>query len=222
MNKRGNSSPSNPSPNSFMRQSERKPSRTRSPRGTVLDHFTGIRLEAFEMCCDWWRTNRTNLLKRDSVVVDFSFTCAFTFKRIHRLTSILLFLLFVFEFPVSGCEAMIPPTNKDLQIFLRLCRGSGNKGYISKTKLRDDAPSALRQRRSLMFYFGNLLVVRVLHTLGKEVRHHCFHYGPDAISSTQGRSNLFLERLKLPFPIQEILSGFEESSLRAQTKSLLG
>ena len=33
VNKRGTSSPSNPSPNSFMRQSERKPSRTRSPRG---------------------------------------------------------------------------------------------------------------------------------------------------------------------------------------------
>ena len=33
MNKRGKSSPSNPSPNSFMRQNERKPSRTRSPSG---------------------------------------------------------------------------------------------------------------------------------------------------------------------------------------------
>ena len=33
INKRGKSSPSNPSPNSFMQQSERKPSRTRSPRG---------------------------------------------------------------------------------------------------------------------------------------------------------------------------------------------
>ena len=33
MNKRGKSSPSNPSQNSFMRQSERKPSRTQSPRG---------------------------------------------------------------------------------------------------------------------------------------------------------------------------------------------
>ena len=33
MNKRGKNSPSNPSPNSFMRQNERKPSRTRSPRG---------------------------------------------------------------------------------------------------------------------------------------------------------------------------------------------
>ena len=33
MNKRGKSSPSNPSPNSFVQQSKRKPSRTRSPRG---------------------------------------------------------------------------------------------------------------------------------------------------------------------------------------------
>ena len=33
MDKRGKITPSNPSPNSFMRQSERKPSRTRSPRG---------------------------------------------------------------------------------------------------------------------------------------------------------------------------------------------
>ena len=33
MNKRGKSSPSNPSPNSFMRQNDRIPSRTRSPRG---------------------------------------------------------------------------------------------------------------------------------------------------------------------------------------------
>ena len=33
VNKRGNVTPSNPSPNSFMQQRERKPSRTRSPRG---------------------------------------------------------------------------------------------------------------------------------------------------------------------------------------------
>ena len=33
LNKRGKSTPSNPSPNSFMQQSERKSSRTRSPRG---------------------------------------------------------------------------------------------------------------------------------------------------------------------------------------------
>ena len=33
MNKRGKVAPSNPSPNSFMQQNERKSSRTRSPRG---------------------------------------------------------------------------------------------------------------------------------------------------------------------------------------------
>ena len=33
VNKRGKVTPSNPSPNSFMQQNERKPSRTRSPRG---------------------------------------------------------------------------------------------------------------------------------------------------------------------------------------------
>ena len=36
MNKRGKSSPSNPSPNSFMQQNERNASRTRSPRGKSL------------------------------------------------------------------------------------------------------------------------------------------------------------------------------------------
>ena len=35
MNKRGKSSPSNPSPNSFMQQDERKSSRTRSPSGRM-------------------------------------------------------------------------------------------------------------------------------------------------------------------------------------------
>ena len=51
INKRGKSSPSNPSPNSFMRQNERKPSRTRSPRGKrapaveCRDGFARITLE---------------------------------------------------------------------------------------------------------------------------------------------------------------------------------
>ena len=50
MDKRGKSSPSNPSQNSFMRQRERKPSRTRSPRGKspaveCRDGFARITLE---------------------------------------------------------------------------------------------------------------------------------------------------------------------------------
>ena len=44
MDKRGKSSPSNPSPNSFMQQNERKSSRTRSPRGKgpVVERLDGL------------------------------------------------------------------------------------------------------------------------------------------------------------------------------------
>ena len=54
MNKRGKSSPPNPSPNSFMRQNERKLSRTRSPRGKspaveCLDGLARITLEELAM-----------------------------------------------------------------------------------------------------------------------------------------------------------------------------
>ena len=61
MNKRGKVTPSNPSPNSFMRQSERKPSRTRSPRGRspsgrtsrwlCKDHLGGTCNNSF---CEKW------------------------------------------------------------------------------------------------------------------------------------------------------------------------
>ena len=51
IDKRGKSSPSNPSQNSFMLQSERKPSRTRSPRGKSQsgshDGLARIALEEF-------------------------------------------------------------------------------------------------------------------------------------------------------------------------------
>ena len=45
INKRGKVIPSNPSPNSFMQQNERKSSRTRSPRGKSLDGLARISLE---------------------------------------------------------------------------------------------------------------------------------------------------------------------------------
>ena len=60
-NKRGKGSPSNPSPNSFTQQSERKPSRTRSPRGKspsgrtsrwpCKDHLRGTCNNSF---CERW------------------------------------------------------------------------------------------------------------------------------------------------------------------------
>ena len=42
INKRGKVTPSNPSPNSFMQQNERKSSRTRSPRGKSIDGLARI------------------------------------------------------------------------------------------------------------------------------------------------------------------------------------
>ena len=51
-------------------------------------------IEALEKCTlkDWWRAIRTNFLKRDSLVCDFSYTCAVTFKPSHRLAGVLLCL----------------------------------------------------------------------------------------------------------------------------------
>ena len=43
---------------------------------------------------DWWRTIPKNFLKRDPLVCDSSYTCAVTFKPVHRLASVLLFLAF--------------------------------------------------------------------------------------------------------------------------------
>ena len=73
MNKRGKSSPSNPSPNSFMQQNERKPSRTRSPRGkspsgrmsrwTCKDYLGGTCNNSF---CEKWHPPECLLCKTKS------------------------------------------------------------------------------------------------------------------------------------------------------------
>ena len=55
MDKRGKSSPSNPCPNSFMQQSERKPSRTRSPKGKS----TSGRISRW-LCKDYFRGTCNN------------------------------------------------------------------------------------------------------------------------------------------------------------------
>ena len=106
---------------------------------------------------------------------------------------------------------MILPTNKVWRIFLCLCRAlvtkvtSPSQSYVRKHLQQLD------QRRSLMLFFGYLLGSRVLHPSGKELRHHCLLYDLGATSSTQSSSDLFPERLKLPFSSEEILSGFEDT-----------
>ena len=111
------------------------------------------------------RITRTYLKKRDSLVCDFWCTCVVTFTPIHRLASILLLLLLCLNFLCQVGSANGNPSGsllgnrsrKPIWIFTgddssdeqgfsnfpSLVQSSGNKGYISKTKLRDDAPPAL-------------------------------------------------------------------------------
>ena len=71
--------------------------------------------------------------------------------------------------------------------FPALVQSTGNKGYI-----RDDVhptPRPAGQPDSLPWEPTDS---RIRHTFGREVRHHCLLYGPDATSSTQGSSVPFL------------------------------
>ena len=82
---------------------------------------------------------------------------------------------------------MVPPYKKDLKKHLRH---------------RD---RHVRQMVKMVRLLGKYLEPRVRHPSGRELRHHCrcnfIH--PEQLSP-------FPERLKLPFPIDEILSGYED------------
>ena len=90
MNKRGKSSPSNPSPNSFMRQSERKPSRTRSPRGRspigrmsrwpCKDYLRGTCNNSF---CEKWHPPECLFYKTKSGC-RFGEKCAFAHRQVDE------------------------------------------------------------------------------------------------------------------------------------------
>ena len=90
MNKRGKSSPSNPSPNSFMRQSERKPSRTRSPRGKspsgrmsrwpCKDYLKGTCNNSF---CEKWHPPECLFYKTKSGC-RFGEKCAFAHRQVDE------------------------------------------------------------------------------------------------------------------------------------------
>ena len=71
MNKRGKSSPSNPSQNSFTQQSERKPSRTRSPSGRMSrwpckDYLRGTCNNSFS---EKWHPPELLVLQKTRMVV---------------------------------------------------------------------------------------------------------------------------------------------------------
>ena len=88
INKRGKSSPSNPSQNSFMQQSERKPSRTRSPRGKgsscrmspwpCMDYLRGTCNNSF---CHKWHPPECLFFKIKSVC-RFDEKCSFAHRQV--------------------------------------------------------------------------------------------------------------------------------------------
>ena len=94
--------------------------------------------------------------------------------------------------------------------FLALVQGPGNKGHISKSKLREDAPPAPRPaaqpdalpwdpvgpQGTAFFWERNEAPLPLF-------RPRCNFIHPRQLSP-------LLERLKLPFSSEEILSGFEE------------
>ena len=105
---------------------------------------------------------------------------------------------------------MILPEKSSWRIFPRWCRVlvtkiiPPNKSYLKKHLQRQD------QRGSLMLLSGNLMAPKVLHPSGKELRHHCLSNDPGAIFFHPKQPSPFPERLELPFPSEEILSGFED------------
>ena len=90
MNKRGKSSPSNPSQNSFMRQSERKSSRTRSPRGRspsgrtsrwpCKDYLRGTCNKSF---CERWHPPKCLFYKTKSGC-RFGEKCSFAHRQVDE------------------------------------------------------------------------------------------------------------------------------------------
>ena len=90
MNKRGKVAPSNPSPNSFMQQSERKSSRTRSPRGRspsgrtsrwpCKDYFRGTCNNSF---CEKWHPPECLFYKTKSGC-RFGEKCSFAHRQVDE------------------------------------------------------------------------------------------------------------------------------------------
>ena len=120
---------------------------------------------------------------------------------------------------------MILPESSAWRIFLLLCRVlftkiiPPNKSYLKKHLQHQD------QRGSLTLLHGNLMGPRVLHHsgkerrhrlpslktwAGKEPRHRLPHSRPGCNFIHPRQLSPFPERLKLPFSIEEILSGFED------------
>ena len=67
-----------------------------------------------------------------------------------------------------------------------------------------------RQVENMVRLLGKYLEPRVRHPCGRELRHRCLLQDQGAIFTRPKQLSPFRERLKLPFPIDEILSGCED------------
>ena len=104
MNKRGKVTPSNPSPNSFMQQSERKSSRTGCPRGRspsgrtsrwpCKDYLRGTCNNSF---CEKWLDGQTSPIVTQGLIAltVLISTCAFLFFSAPAMVSRAVVCLFV-------------------------------------------------------------------------------------------------------------------------------
>ena len=178
-----------------------------------------LRLGALDVTLtDWWKTILTYVLEKDTLCCDMSYTRALFSSRFFCLAGVLF--VCVTEFPsvrlglpvatlLDPCWrivsegllgghgytwVMILPESSAWRIFLR---------WYSVLNTEIVRPS------SLVLLPGNFLDPRVLHRSGKERRHH-LPPRPKCISIHPKQLTAFPERLELPFPREEILSGFED------------
>ena len=86
---------------------------------------------------------------------------------------------------------IVPPNKNDLKMHLRHRDRHG------------------RQVENMIRLLGNYLEPRVRHPSGRELRHHCL-LRPKCNFIHPKQLSPFPERLKLPFSIDEILSGYED------------
>ena len=184
----------------------------------------GMHLEALEMCYisvlfeytpGLVENESYGLSNTDSLVCDFSCTFVVTFKPIHHL--LLNFQcqvgsvkgnpsgsLLVYRSNKAYLKEWIIPTNKDLRTLATQIT------YVMMIVQHPD------QRGSPILFPVNLLGSRIRPTFGKEMRHQCLLYGPDATSYTPGSFVPFLNARNCPSRVMKFCQATRILSPRGQ------
>ena len=188
-----------------------------SCRMRTTSHQTQILLTASRSCtyletmkqCSRWSWTMTHVSRTHRVALDCFLTESISTSR-------------------SKSNILTPNTNsltcwpKEISRVMRLCRVQATKATSPKQNYMMMHVQHLNQRSSFMLFPGNLFGPRVLHTFGAETRHHCIFYGPNATSSIQGSSVLFLNAWSCLFQLKRSFQASKKLSPRAQTSSPRG